>query len=110
MLVNAGIGSVGAFEAMPMRLIRQLIETNTIGVMAMCQAFIPQMRVLRRLPPSPERHAGAFAGGAYRRRQAAIAGFTASLAHELGYLAFAPNSSSRATHPPRVSGPMPLCP
>jgi len=41
---NAGIGGVGAFEAMPMSLIRQLIETNTIGVMAMCQAAIPQMR------------------------------------------------------------------
>ena len=38
---NAGVGGVGAFEAMPMSLIRQLIETNTIGAMAMCQAFIP---------------------------------------------------------------------
>ena len=28
---------VGAFEAMPMTMVRQLIETNTIGVMAMCQ-------------------------------------------------------------------------
>jgi NAD(P)-dependent dehydrogenase (short-subunit alcohol dehydrogenase family) len=44
---NAGVGGVGAFEAMPMSLIRQLIETNTIGVMAMCQAFIPQMRERR---------------------------------------------------------------
>jgi len=30
-----------------MSLIRQLIETNTIGVMAMCQAMIPQMRERR---------------------------------------------------------------
>src|SRR5436305_5300313 len=44
---NAGVGGVGAFEAMPMSLIRQLVETNTIGVMAMCQAIIPQMRARR---------------------------------------------------------------
>jgi NAD(P)-dependent dehydrogenase (short-subunit alcohol dehydrogenase family) len=44
---NAGLGGVGAFEAMPMEMIRQLIETNTIGVMAMCQAVIPQMRQRR---------------------------------------------------------------
>mgnify|MGYP001129378246 FL=1 len=44
---NAGVGGVGAFEAMPMSLVRQLFETNTIGVMAMCRAFIPQMRERR---------------------------------------------------------------
>jgi hypothetical protein len=44
---NAGIGAVGAFEATPMALVRQLFDTNTIGVMAMCQAVIPQMRARR---------------------------------------------------------------
>ena len=44
---NAGVGAVGAFEVTPMSLVRQLIETNTIGVMAMCQAVIPQMRERR---------------------------------------------------------------
>lgn len=44
---NAGIGAVGAFEVTAMSLVRQLLETNTIGVMAMCQAVIPQMRARR---------------------------------------------------------------
>jgi short-subunit dehydrogenase len=86
---NAGLGGVGAFEAMPMSLIRQLIETNTIGVMAMCQAVIPQMR---------ERRSGAIINvtssvalaefplaAAYTATKQAVEGFSASLAHELGY-------------------------
>jgi NAD(P)-dependent dehydrogenase (short-subunit alcohol dehydrogenase family) len=86
---NAGIGGVGAFEAMPMSLIRQLIETNTIGVMAMCQAIIPQMR---------ERRAGTIVNvtssvalgefplaAAYTASKWAIEGFSGSLAYELGY-------------------------
>jgi len=86
---NAGIGGVGAFEAMPMSLIRQLIETNTIGVMAMCQAAIPQMR---------ERGAGTIVNvtssvalgefplaAAYTASKWAVEGFSGSLAHELGY-------------------------
>ncbi|MBN8809867.1 MULTISPECIES: SDR family oxidoreductase [unclassified Sphingomonas] len=86
---NAGVGGVGAFEAMPMSLVRQLFETNTIGVMAMCRAFIPQMR---------ERRAGTIVNvtssvalgdfplaAAYTGSKQAIEGFTASLAIELGY-------------------------
>lgn len=86
---NAGIGGVGAFEAMPMHLIRQLFETNSIGTMAMCRAFIPQMR---------ERGTGTIVNvtssvalgdfplaAAYSATKHAIEGFTASLAHELGY-------------------------
>lgn len=86
---NAGLGGVGAFEAMSMTLIRQLIETNTIGVMAMCQAVIPQMR---------ERQSGTIINvtssvalgefplaAAYTATKQAIEGFSASLAHELGY-------------------------
>lgn len=86
---NAGIGGVGAFEAMPMSLIRQLVETNTIGVMAMCRAAIPRMR---------ERWSGIIVNvtssvtlgdfplaAAYTATKQAIEGFSASLAHELGY-------------------------
>lgn len=86
---NAGLGGVGAFEAMPMSLIRQLIETNTIGVMAMCQAVIPQMRERRSgvivnvtssvtLAPFP-------LAALYTGTKQAIQGFSGSLAHELGY-------------------------
>jgi len=86
---NAGIGVVGAFEATPMAHIRKVFDTNTFGVMAMCQAVIPQMRA---------RRAGAIVNvtssvtlaamplaAAYTASKQAIEGFTASLAHELAY-------------------------
>jgi len=86
---NAGIGMAGAFEATPMTAIRKIFDTNTIGVMAMTQAFIPQMR---------ERRSGAIVNvtssvtlapfplaAAYTASKQAIEGFSGSLAHELGY-------------------------
>ncbi|TPM95118.1 SDR family oxidoreductase [Mesorhizobium sp. B2-1-3A] len=86
---NAGIGVVGAFEATPMSHIRKVFETNTLGVMAMAQAVIPQMR---------ERRSGAIVNvtssvtlaamplaAAYTASKQAIEGFTGSLAHELAY-------------------------
>jgi short-subunit dehydrogenase len=86
---NAGVGGVGAFEAMPMSLIRQLFETNTIGVMAMCQAFIPQMRERRSgtiINVTSSVTLGEFPlAAAYTATKQAIEGFSASLAHELGY-------------------------
>ena len=85
---NAGIGLVGAFEAMPMAHVRKLFETNTFGVMAMTQAVIPQFRARRAgvvvnvtssvtLAPMP-------LAAAYTASKMAIEGFTGSLAHELG--------------------------
>ncbi|MDB5726666.1 MAG: dehydrogenase [Novosphingobium sp.] len=86
---NAGIGGVGAFEAMPMSLIRQLVETNTIGVMAMCQAIIPQMRERRSgmiVNVTSSVTLGEFPlAAAYTASKHAVEGFTASLAHELRY-------------------------
>jgi NAD(P)-dependent dehydrogenase (short-subunit alcohol dehydrogenase family) len=86
---NAGLGGVGAFEAMPMSLIRQLFETNTIGVMAMCQAVIPQMRERRSgtiINVTSSVALGAFPlAAAYTATKQAIEGFSASLAHELGH-------------------------
>lgn len=86
---NAGVGGVGAFEAMPMSLVRQLIETNTIGVMAMCRAVIPQMRVRRSgilVNVTSSVTLGAFPlAAAYTATKQAIEGFSASLAHELGH-------------------------
>lgn len=86
---NAGIGVVGAFEATPIAHIRRVFDTNTFGVMAMCQAVIPQMRARRSgvivnvtssatLAPMP-------LAAAYTASKQAIEGFTGSLAHELGY-------------------------
>lgn len=86
---NAGVGSVGAFEATPMSLVRALIETNTIGVMAMCQAVIPQMRERRSgtiVNVTSSVTLGAFPlAAAYTASKQAIEGFTGSLAHELAY-------------------------
>lgn len=86
---NAGLGGVGAFDAMPMAMIRQLIETNTIGVMAMCQAVIPQMRQRQSgtiVNVTSSVTLGAFPlAAAYTGTKQAIEGFSGSLAHELGH-------------------------
>lgn len=86
---NAGIGVVGAFEATPMAHIRKVFATNTFGVMAMCQAVIPQMRerrtgVIVNLTSSVTLAAMPLAA-AYTASKQAIEGFTGSLAHELAY-------------------------
>ncbi|GAB3102656.1 SDR family oxidoreductase [Lysobacter terrae] len=84
---NAGIGLFGAFEATPMATVRDIFETNTFGVMAMCQAVIPHFRARRAgtivnvtssatLAPMP-------LVAAYTASKTAIEGFTASLEHEL---------------------------
>lgn len=84
---NAGIGLFGAFEATPMDTVREVFETNTFGVMNVCQAIIPQFR---------SRQAGVIVNvtssttlapfplvAAYTASKTAVEGFTASLEHEL---------------------------
>jgi NAD(P)-dependent dehydrogenase (short-subunit alcohol dehydrogenase family) len=84
---NAGIGLLGAFEATPMATVRELFETNTLGVMAMTQAVLPGMR---------ERRSGTIVNvtssatlapfplvAVYTATKMAIEGFSASLAFEL---------------------------
>src|SRR5215831_5969599 len=44
---NAGIGVIGVFEATPMATVREVFETNTFGVMAVTQAFVPLFRQQR---------------------------------------------------------------
>lgn len=84
---NAGIGLMGAVEATPMRVIREIFETNTFGTIAMTQAVIPAMRARGRgvivnvtssatLAPMP-------LVAPYTASKAAIEGFTGALAHEL---------------------------
>lgn len=86
---NAGIGAVGAFEATPLAHIRKVFDTNTFGVMAMCQAVIPQMRERRSgvivnvtstvtMKPFP-------LAAAYKASKQAIDGLTQSLVDELAY-------------------------
>lgn len=84
---NAGIGLFGAFEATPISTVRDIFETNTFGVMAMCQAIIPQFR---------QRRAGTIVNvtsnvtlapfplvACYTASKTAIEGFTESLELEL---------------------------
>jgi len=86
---NAGIGVVGAFEATPLPHIRKVFDTNTFGVMAMCQAVIPQMRerrsgVIVNVTSSVTLAAMPLAA-AYTASKQAIEGLTGSLAHELSH-------------------------
>jgi NAD(P)-dependent dehydrogenase (short-subunit alcohol dehydrogenase family) len=84
---NAGIGLFGAFEATPMHTVREVFDTNTLGVMAMTQAVLPAFRTRRAgvvvnvtssatLAPMP-------LVATYTASKMAIEGFTASLAFEL---------------------------
>ena len=86
---NAGVGVVGAFEATPMAHIRKVFDTNTFGVMAMCQAVIPGMRARRSgvivNVTSTVTLAAMPLAAAYTASKQAVEGFTGSLAHELGH-------------------------
>ena len=44
---NAGIGWLNALEGTPIAAARELFETNTLGLIAMIQAVLPQMRERR---------------------------------------------------------------
>lgn len=86
---NAGIGAVGAFEATPMQTVRELFDTNTLGVMALTQAVVPQMRMRKSgvivNVTSSVTLASMPLAAAYTASKAAIEGFTGSLALELGF-------------------------
>ncbi|MDF3127204.1 SDR family oxidoreductase [Rheinheimera sp. 1928-s] len=84
---NAGIGLFGACEATPMATVREIFETNTLGMIAMAQAVIPQFRAQKSgliinltssavLMPMP-------LVAVYTASKSAIEGFSSSLALEL---------------------------
>ncbi len=84
---NAGIGVVGAFEATPLAITREIFETNTFGVMSMMQAVIPQFRerkdgVIVNVTSSCTLAAFPLAG-VYTASKMAVEGLTGSVAHEL---------------------------
>jgi len=117
---NAGIGLFGAFEATPMKTVREVFETNTFGVMAMTQAMLPQFRARRSgriinvtssstLAPMP-------LVAVYTASKEAIEGFTASLAFELAAFdvsvklvvpGYCPNTSFTTSGGPRMEGLIP---
>jgi len=84
---NAGIGLLGAFEATPMSTVRDVFETNTFGVMAMCQAVIPQFRARRSGTIVNVTSSATLAAyplvACYTASKSAIEGFTESLELEL---------------------------
>ncbi|TKI04109.1 SDR family oxidoreductase [Martelella alba] len=84
---NAGIGLLNSLEGTPMATIRDILETNTMGTIAMTQAVIPQFR---------QRRSGVVVNvtstvtyrplpllAAYTASKAAVNAFTESLALEL---------------------------
>jgi NAD(P)-dependent dehydrogenase (short-subunit alcohol dehydrogenase family) len=84
---NAGIGWLNALEGTPMTEVHDLFATNTLGLIAMTRAVLPQMR---------ERRAGVIVNvsssvtlkplrllSVYTASKAAVNGFTTSLALEL---------------------------
>lgn len=84
---NAGVGTIGAFEATPMAIAREVFETNTFGVMAMTQAVLPGFRERRSgvvvNVTSSVKLARMPLAAVYTASKTAIEGFTASLALEL---------------------------
>ena len=117
---NAGIGGMGAFEAVPMSIVRDMFETNTFGTMAMTQAVLPQFR---------KRKSGVIVNvtssatlvtmplvAAYSASKSAIEAFTASLALELADLnvraklvepGYCPTTSFTSNAGPRVQSTIP---
>ncbi|MET4683325.1 SDR family oxidoreductase [Brevundimonas faecalis] len=85
---NAGIGLVGTLEGASLTKAREIFETNTFGVMAVCQAVLPQFR--RRGAGTIVNVTSSVAIAAmplasiYTASKTAVEGFTGSLAHELG--------------------------
>jgi len=86
---NAGIGLLSAFEATPERVVREVFETNTFGVMAVTRAVVPHFR---------ERGAGTLINvtssvgivpmplvAVYSASKLAIEGFTEALSYELAF-------------------------
>lgn len=84
---NAGVGLLNAVEGLSMDQAREVFETNTLGTIAMTQAFLPQFR---------ERRAGVVVNvtstvtlrplhllSVYTASKAAVNAFTESLALEL---------------------------
>src|SRR5262245_26029805 len=87
---NSGIGLMSAFEVTPERVLREVFETNTFGLMSVCRAVIPHMRdrgdgVIINVTSS--------AGIApmpmvaiYAASKCAVEGFSEALSYEMGLL------------------------
>ncbi|MCA8272667.1 SDR family oxidoreductase [Burkholderia sp. AU30280] len=84
---NAGFGAAAPAELMPLDTVRALLETNTIGTIAVTQAVLPQFRrrgagVIVNVTSSVTLKALPLVG-AYRASKAAVNAYTESMAVEL---------------------------
>jgi NAD(P)-dependent dehydrogenase (short-subunit alcohol dehydrogenase family) len=83
---NAGIGMASIVEATPDRTVREIFETNTFGVFAMCRAVIPLMRKQGRGVIINVTSSAAIAPmplvAIYAASKYAVEGFTESLSYE----------------------------
>ncbi|MDY6922500.1 MAG: SDR family oxidoreductase [Pseudomonadota bacterium] len=86
---NAGVGLLGTLENASMLKAREIFETNTFGVMAMCQAVVPRFREQRSgvivNVTSTVAMTGMPLASIYTASKTAVEGFTGSLAHELAF-------------------------
>ncbi|MBL8642642.1 MAG: SDR family oxidoreductase [Rhodospirillaceae bacterium] len=84
---NAGIGLLSAFEATPETTQREIFETNTFGVMAVCRAIIPTMRQQGGGTIINVTSSAAIAPmpmvAIYTASKCAVEGFSESLSHEM---------------------------
>lgn len=117
---NAGIGLASVVEATPDAVIREVFETNTFGVFAMCRAIIPQMRrqghgVIVNVTSSATIGPMPLVA-VYTASKSAVEGFTESLSYELhpfGVTArlvepgYAPTTNFTANGGPRMQGLIP---
>lgn len=117
---NAGIGVLGALEAMSMSLVREVFETNTFGVIAMTQAVLPPFRARRSGQIINVTSSTTLSSmplvAVYTASKAAVEAFTGSLALELADFnvqaklvipGYCPHTSFTANGTPRMQGLIP---
>jgi NAD(P)-dependent dehydrogenase (short-subunit alcohol dehydrogenase family) len=117
---NAGIGLASAVEATPDAVIRDIFETNTFAVLAMCRAVIPLMRRQGHGTIVNVTSSAAIAPmplvAVYAASKCAVDGFTESLAYELAPFGvrarlvepgYGPTTRFAANGTPRMEGLIP---
>lgn len=117
---NAGIGLASAVEATPDPIVREIFETNTFGVFAVCRAIIPHMRRQGHGTIINVTSSAAIAPmplvAVYAASKCATDGFTESLSYELAPFGirarlvepgYAPTTNFTANGGPRMEGLIP---
>jgi NAD(P)-dependent dehydrogenase (short-subunit alcohol dehydrogenase family) len=117
---NAGIGLASAVETTPDPIVREIFDTNSFGVFAMCRAAIPQMRRQGRGIIINVTSSAAIAPmpmvAIYAASKCATDGFTEALSYELAPFGirarlvepgYAPTTAFTANGLPRMEGLIP---